>query len=220
MAHRHLRGGMTPAEATAVLGVAADADADQVRRAWRAWARLAHPDRGGDREFFDRLRTARDVLIASAHTPRVDIAAKRSQEPPAPPARATWSQVARRPGPREIVILAGGAIATSALAAIVALVGQPPQPMALAVAAGPAAVAAAGWAHVAVSRMLTDRADVAHRITALTAAWVPGVAAQVFVAEIAGASLVRVLPVLALPFVAVVTGVNPGAGLWSPRGSR
>lgn len=217
---------MSRVEAAALLGISADADPDQVRRAWRAWARLAHPDHGGDREFFDRLRTARDVLLSrdvlltsAPATVRLDVVDPRSL-PDAPPERLAWVQVLRRPGSAESALLALLALMAIALAALVVIAGPTPQPLTLAVAAGPAAVAAAGWAHIAVSRILTERADVAHRITALVVAWVPIGAAQVVLAEILGSSLVPVLPVLVLPFVAVVAAVNPGAGLWSSAKRR
>lgn len=45
-----------------VLGVASDASAAQVERAFRRHARDAHPDRGGDPDTFRLLVTARRVL--------------------------------------------------------------------------------------------------------------------------------------------------------------
>ncbi len=205
---------MSRVEAAALLGVSADADPEQVRRAWRAWARLAHPDHGGDREFFDRLRIARDVLLDS------DGVVSPSAQPRTPPARLPWFQVLHRPGFAESALLALLALIAIALASLVTIAGPTAEPLALAVAAGPAAVAAAGWAQIVVSRILTDRADVAHRITALVVAWLPITVAQVALAEILGSSLVPVLPVLALPLVVVVAAVNPGAGLWSPAKRR
>lgn len=49
-----------------VLGVAPDASAADVERAFRCRAQDAHPDRGGDPETFRLLVTARRVLAAPA----------------------------------------------------------------------------------------------------------------------------------------------------------
>ena len=49
-------------EAAQLLGVPADADPDTIRHAWRLWARVAHPDVGGDPAHFARLDEARRVL--------------------------------------------------------------------------------------------------------------------------------------------------------------
>lgn len=46
----------------AVLGVGPTADGDALRQAYRARARTLHPDRGGDRVAFQRLREAYDTL--------------------------------------------------------------------------------------------------------------------------------------------------------------
>ncbi|WP_254543131.1 J domain-containing protein [Halomarina pelagica] len=46
------------AAAYRVLGVDADADADAIRRAYRERAKETHPDAGGDREAFKRVRWA------------------------------------------------------------------------------------------------------------------------------------------------------------------
>lgn len=205
---------MSRAQAAALLGVVADADADQVRRAWRAWARLTHPDHGGDREFFEQLRQARDVLVDSGTD--TSTGPDHSVDVPStePSARLPWSQVLRRPGVLELAVLSSLAVLAIALVAIVDAVGTTSTPLMLAIAAGPAAVAAAGWAHIVVSRLLAPGGDVAHRITALTMAWLPIVSAQITLAQILGVSLVGVLPVMVLPFVVIVAAVNPGAGLW------
>ncbi len=56
-----------------MLGLADGADADQARRAFRALAKDAHPDVGGDPAAFHRLRTALDVLVGTgAGGPTVD----------------------------------------------------------------------------------------------------------------------------------------------------
>jgi hypothetical protein len=122
-----------------------------------------------------------------------------------------------RPTPASVVRFVIGAVLVIALALLPALMGVGDQVASLAIAAGPAAIAAAGWAVITVNRLLDARADVGHRITALALAWLPLAIAQVVLAQIAGGSLIPVLPLLALPFVAAVAAVNPGAGLWVGR---
>ncbi|MDE0879829.1 MAG: DnaJ domain-containing protein [Sphingomonas bacterium] len=51
------------AEARAVLGVADDADADQIRAAHRRLAAQVHPDRGGSVDLARRVNAARDLLL-------------------------------------------------------------------------------------------------------------------------------------------------------------
>lgn len=66
---RRARTGSVPAPPVnhyAVLGVAADADLRTIQRAFRALARDAHPDVGGDAEVFRRLRDAYEVLTDPA----------------------------------------------------------------------------------------------------------------------------------------------------------
>ncbi|HVF93412.1 MAG TPA: DnaJ domain-containing protein [Sphingomonas sp.] len=53
------------AEARAVLGVAADADADSIRSAHRRLAAQVHPDRGGSADLAHRVNAARDLLLKS-----------------------------------------------------------------------------------------------------------------------------------------------------------
>lgn len=55
--------------ARALLGVPAHATTDAVRRAFRAAAAVAHPDRGGDPVRFRALVAARAVLLASSPAP-------------------------------------------------------------------------------------------------------------------------------------------------------
>lgn len=184
-------------EAAALLGVAADADVDAVKRAWRVWARLAHPDAGGDPENFARLDEARRILLRPP---------LKSFEP-AP--RESWRAVLTRPA--HPLLLALGAGAAVALAAIPAIAMQP-----LFIAAAPAFIAATTWAVLATRAVLERQADHGHRITALALLWLPIAAAQVLVSIIAGTSLVPVLPLSALPLAAAVSAVNPGAGLWRP----
>lgn len=56
-------GSMSLAEARAVLGVAADADADTIRAAHRRLIAQVHPDKGGTAELTRRVNAARDVLL-------------------------------------------------------------------------------------------------------------------------------------------------------------
>ena len=192
------------AEAATLLGVPVDADPSTVRHAWRMWARIAHPDVGGDPSHFARLEEARRVMMRPL--PVV------IQTPP----RATWSQAVRRPEhPR---LLAVTALVVIALALTPSLLIQPIPPLALAMAALPAAVAAASWSAWATRELLGPRADRGHRIAMLAMAWLPVAAAQQLLAAAAGVSLLSVLPLFALPLAAAVSTVNPGAGLWRPIG--
>jgi hypothetical protein len=188
-------------EAALLIGVPVDADPDAVRHAWRLWAKVAHPDVGGDPAHFARLDEARRVLLQ----PRpVHLR---------PEPRLPWRAVLRRPGrPRLLVAAAVGAVL---LAVLPALASTP-----LVVIAMPEAVAAAAWAVWATRSVLGPAADHGHRIATLALLWLPVAAAQVLVSAAAGASLVPVLPLVALPLVAAVAAVNPGAGLWRPVGDR
>lgn len=51
------------AEARAILGVGADADAEEVRAAHRRLVAAVHPDKGGSAELTRRINAARDVLL-------------------------------------------------------------------------------------------------------------------------------------------------------------
>ena len=192
-------------EAAALLGVQADASAVDVKRAWRVWARLAHPDAGGDPQHFAELDEARRLLLR--------------EQPPLlglePQPRPTWRQVLTRPA--HPILLSLGAVAAMALAIVPSVAPQP-----LFLAAAPAFLAATAWAVVASRALLAPSsgrgpsADHGHRITALALLWLPVASAQVVVSMIAGASLLPVLPLSALPLAAAVSAVNPGAGLWRP----
>ncbi len=57
------RAGMTEAEARAILGVGPSADEAEIRAAFRARIKRAHPDRGGSHEETARLNAARAVLL-------------------------------------------------------------------------------------------------------------------------------------------------------------
>lgn len=50
-------------EARALLGVSADADAEEIRSAYTRLMRVAHPDRGGSSGLAARLNAARDRLL-------------------------------------------------------------------------------------------------------------------------------------------------------------
>ena len=51
------------AEARALLGVSAGADADAVNAAWRAQIARVHPDAGGTAALAARVTAARDLLL-------------------------------------------------------------------------------------------------------------------------------------------------------------
>ena len=132
-----------------------------------------------------------------------------------PKPRPTWREVLTRPA--HPILLGLGAVVVVALAVVPSFAPPP-----LVLAAAPAFVAATAWAVVASRALLAPRgrhgpsADHGHRITALALLWLPIASAQVVVAIIAGASLLPVLPLSALPLAAAVSAVNPGAGLWRP----
>lgn len=188
-------------DAAALLGVPADADADAVRHAWRLWARVAHPDVGGDPAHFARLDEARRILLQPRPAPFGTT----------PQPRATWTAVLRRPERRVALLL-------SAVGVIVMVVLPAVSPVPFGMSAISAAMAAAAWAVWATRQVLGDQADHGHRIAALALAWLPVAAAQVLVSAGAGVSLVPVLPLFAVPLVIAVAAVNPGAGLWRPIG--
>ena len=193
---------MKRGEAAFLLGVPVDADSDTVRHAWRRWARIAHPDVGGDPAYFTQLDAARRILLHPLPAPV--FAAK-------PKARALWSQVLRKPA-HPFALGVAGAI-TILIAALPAL-----SPVPFAVAAAAASITSAALAVWAVREFLSKNADHGHRIAALSLCWLPIAFVQVLVSVAVGASLVPVLPLLALPLVAAVASVNPGAGLWRPVG--
>jgi flagellar biosynthesis/type III secretory pathway M-ring protein FliF/YscJ len=53
------------AEARAILGLPAGADADAIRAAHRRLVGQVHPDRGGSAELTRRVNAARDLLLAA-----------------------------------------------------------------------------------------------------------------------------------------------------------
>ncbi|HAC02107.1 MAG TPA: molecular chaperone DnaJ, partial [Brevundimonas sp.] len=54
---------MSEAEARAILGVTAGADAQTVQAAWRRLMARAHPDQGGTEGLAARVNAARDRLL-------------------------------------------------------------------------------------------------------------------------------------------------------------
>ena len=193
---------VTRDEAAFLLGVPVTADSETVRHAWRMWARIAHPDVNGDPAHFAQLDEARRVLLHAVPAAAPVITAV---------PRTSLSHVVGMPTHPFGLALSG--IVTILLAA---LAGLSPLPYAVAVATS--SLAAALWAVWATSEILSKCADRGHRIATLALVWLPMVVTQVLVSVLVGTSFVPVLPLLALPFVAVVALVNPGAGLWRPVG--
>jgi len=187
-------------EAAYLLGVPADAEPDAIRQAWRMWARIAHPDVEGDPDHFAQLDTARRILLQPLPSTSEVIHAR---------PRESWSRVVRKPAHPFALVLAG-----IVAILIAALAGGAPLPFMVAVAAS--SCAAAMWAVWAMLEILSTSADHGHRIAALALLWLPIACMQVLVSIFVAASFVPVLPILALPLVAVVALVNPGAGLWRP----
>ncbi|MBI1251057.1 MAG: DnaJ domain-containing protein [Alphaproteobacteria bacterium] len=64
-AARAASAGMSAREAREILGVDPDASAEEIRSAFRAKMRAAHPDQGGTSDSAARLVAARDVLLRS-----------------------------------------------------------------------------------------------------------------------------------------------------------
>jgi hypothetical protein len=201
---------LTPGAARRHIGIDAAASPEQVRAAWRLWARMAHPDHGGDPAQFRLLCQARDVLLHSASAkPSHQHAAPPNQHAWAPAHRRNWREITRRPTRRAAVL----ASALISLGLLLALLPQifPGAPLVL--SAAPAALGAAGVALYLRDQILVVTADVGHRIVGVTLIWLPLATGQVVLAETVGVSLLTVLPLLALPLVAVVAAQNPGAGL-------
>lgn len=201
---------MSRAEAARLLGVDMSADPDTVRHAWRMWARVAHPDAGGDPSHFARLDRARRLLMQPQPQPQpVGECA-----PVSVPDRHRWVEVLQRPRHPVLVLLAcAGAVALAALPGFVDASSSLAQLAPLALLAS---VAACVVAAVATREVLNDRADRGHRMGVITGLWAVLVGLQLAVAAGSGVSLVPVLPVMALPVVALVGVMNLGAGLWRP----
>ena len=109
-----------------------------------------------------------------------------------------------RPKP---LLVAGLALGFVAAVATVLIAGPAP------LLAVPAALASAAWC-VAVSKSVLRGADHGHVIVTRSAAWALVMGAQMVLAALSGIALIEVLPLLAVPFVAVIAAVNPAAGLW------
>lgn len=191
-------------EAARLLGVAPDAQPAEVKRAFRLWAAWAHPDQGGSSDRFAELCAARDLLLgATAAPPPVRDTGTRDPGTIELRPRRAWREVLVRPSPRRTAALALGLVAT---VAVVLVAGPAP------LLAAPAALASAAWC-IAVSRAILTNADHGHVIVVRSLAWGAATGAQVALALLAGISLIEVLPLLALPFVAAIAAVNPAAGL-------
>lgn len=188
-------------QASALLGVAPDADAEQVRSAWRIWARVSHPDAGGDAAHFRNLVAARDVMLEGTLPVLTPM--------PEPEPRASLRGVLHRPGRER---------ATRAVVfALLALVGPGAALVAPMWLAALIMGVLGSLAATALKRaVLGPGADVGHTIAILTVAWAPIALIQVLLCLALGVSVMPVLPILALPFAATVALVNPGAGLWRP----
>lgn len=206
---------LTRTDAAVLLGVPVDAPPATVRHAWRMWARIAHPDVGGDPDHFARLEQARRVMMIP--DPRAI--------PTVP--RARLREVLRRPA--HALRLAGGALVAVALVALPVLLdagarrgdlhGGDASLVWLALACAPGALAAAGVAVMATRECLQASADRGHRIAVVCFAWLAVAVPQMLVATAVGVDLLPVLPVMALPLVAVVGSLDPAIGLWRPGSS-
>ena len=191
-------------EAARLLGVPVDADAMTVRHAYRMWARVAHPDAGGDPVHFARLTQARRTLLRTLPW------AVSAPGEFAPPPRAPLTAMLRRP--EHLVALLLGAIVAVASAAVPLLGVAPP------IGALMAGLASASWSAIATREILRQGSDAGHRIATLACVWAPVAALQVVLSTVLGTQFVSALPLLALPFAGVVASVNAGAGLWRPIG--
>lgn len=205
---------MTREHAALLLGVDHDASPEQINHAWRVWAKLAHPDTGGDREHFEALALARSVLMSSVlmNGARVQVSDGLSpgadEVSPVDP-RHPLRRVCCRPSLRGCIAI-GFALAASVL---VLLLASQLSDLGAALAVG----AAAGGTAIVIQRcVLGTGADTGHRIHVLVVAWLPLATLLAAGASFAGVELIGYLPVIALPFVLAVALVNPGAGLWHP----
>lgn len=198
---------MTREQAALLLGVDADATVEQVNHAWRVWAKLAHPDTGGDREHFEALVRARFVLSRRADVPGLQ-PSPTSASPSAPP-RIPLLRVCHRPSTPGVI-----AIAITVVGSVLAALASPH--LSEIGAAAVVGAAACGAALVIQRTILVPEADTGHRIALLALAWLPIAAVLAIAAAHQGISIIDFLPVVALPFVVAVGLVNPGAGLWRP----
>jgi hypothetical protein len=220
---------VTPSERAryaAILGVPADASAEHLRRAWRAWAQLLHPDHGGDDATFIRVREAYDALISATDDPvtPAQMAAARAHPCVARPADAASTSAAiqdppPRPSLRGVLVaprqpfflslLVGVALASAALPSVIGL---------SVISALPAAILSGLTAVVLAYGCLTDSADAGHRAVVAALTWGLLTTVQIAVSVLAGASILAMLPLLALPLVAFTSWVLfPG---WPLRRTR
>ena len=200
---------MTREHAALLLGVDESASADDVQRAWKVWVRLAHPDAGGDRDHFEALMHARRVLLANlvqANAVEANTAPAAQQ---AVPDRPSLCSVVRRPSRGAAIVLVG--VAIIALASPVVTLSLVPW-LSAAIMGG----CAAGFAVGATRALLGNRGDVGHRITCISAVWLPMACGQVGLSASLGSDIVLMLPVFAVPLVASVAWMNAGVGLWTP----
>lgn len=206
-------------QAARLLGVAPDAGAAEIRRAFRLWAVWAHPDHGGSAERFAALRAARDRLLEPVSVPGSRPSRGRSRgqrgddcgSPDAHPTiplrpRKPWAEVLAIPAPARVALLFAGAL-FSVVAMLVGVSVELPWGVI------PAAVASALWC-VALSRAILHGPDHGHVIVTRTVGWTAITVGQFGVAMLAAIPVVEVLPLLAVPFVAAIAAVNPAAGLW------
>jgi hypothetical protein len=206
---------MTRRQAALLLGVKEEAGPAEVRQAWRVWARLAHPDAGGDRGHFEALMLARDVLLVpqervnnGAHdAARTVIPA--SAPAPEPKPRYPLRDVCRFPGRRGWAAIACAAVVALVSATTVIFADEW-------VAAFLMGLSSAVFAVVLERSVGTPLTDTGHRIALRVVAWVPMTVATVGVASTLGGSVIAVLPALVVPFIIAIAMVNPGAGLWHP----
>src|SRR6218665_2089183 len=63
------------------LGVGKDASFEEIRSAYRKRARECHPDLGGDRDAFQRIQNAHDVLADAERRARYDQTGDTADEP-------------------------------------------------------------------------------------------------------------------------------------------
>ena len=197
--------GMTRRQAASLLGVDVHATPTEVNQAWRVWAKLAHPDAGGDRAHFEVLAQARALLLRGAVS--VAPAGQHASDGPHRAGRLSWQQVSRRPDRRGLITLAA-----VALVGMLVTVASPR--LSTLMAGVTLGLAAAGFAVVSERSLLQPCADTGHRIGILCAAWLPVVTMLLVGSAIQGVDVIAVLPIVAMPFVASVALVNPGAGLW------
>lgn len=191
---------MERADAARLLGVPLDAGPQAVRRAFRLWAAVAHPDQGGSAEAFARLHLAREVLLT---LPQAD-------DHESLPPRRPWSSVLVRPS------LADALPACAAALAAVAMV--PVATGASLVWGLTLAALLATVTSVLVSRAVLRAPDHGHVIVARALVWLAVVIGQLGAAAAFGVPMLEALPLMAVPFVAAIAMVNPGAGLWRSVG--